>query len=167
MWFLASIWIYPGAPQLLWVIVSAGAVVPTVLVLRGLLDPRLLGILNILVVLYFVDQFRALIATLSVLYRVLYLAEMAGVIVYLAILARRMRRRADIANSRPWRVAYIAVWGAIFLFSITLILNVIGYCGLAIFLATPRSPVPIWLSSFMRAYGFCRACSYLVCARGR
>jgi hypothetical protein len=75
---LATSWIYPQAPRLFWAISGAVALIPTTLVLRKLINPRLFPVLNALVIFYFVDQLRMVAASLTVLSRLLLLVEMLG-----------------------------------------------------------------------------------------
>jgi small-conductance mechanosensitive channel len=75
---LASSWFYPQAPRLFWAISGAAAIIPTILVVRKLIDRRLFPILNVLVVFYFIDQLRLVAASQAVLSRLLLLAEMLG-----------------------------------------------------------------------------------------
>jgi small-conductance mechanosensitive channel len=75
---LASSWFYPQAPRLFWAISGAAAIIPTILVVRKLIDRRLFPVLNALVVFYFVDQLRLIAASQAVLSRLLLLTEMLG-----------------------------------------------------------------------------------------
>jgi small-conductance mechanosensitive channel len=75
---LASSWFYPQAPRLFWAISGAAAIIPTILVVRKLIDRRLFPVLNVLVVFYFVDQLRLVAASQAVVSRLLLLAEMLG-----------------------------------------------------------------------------------------
>jgi hypothetical protein len=75
---LASGWIYPQMPRLLSAIVGAAALIPTTLVVRGLIDRRLFPVLNALVAFYFIDQLCMIAASQAILSRVLLLGEMLG-----------------------------------------------------------------------------------------
>jgi small-conductance mechanosensitive channel len=74
----ASAWIYPNAPRLLWAMIVAGALVPTILILRRLLSKVLHPVLNALVLFNLIDQLRSVTASLPLISRLLFLAEMAG-----------------------------------------------------------------------------------------
>jgi len=63
------------------------ALIPTVMILRRLLDRNLVPILNALVIMYFVDQLRVLAASLPELTRVLFVGQMLGASLSLSILA--------------------------------------------------------------------------------
>jgi len=134
--FVAGIWIHPDAPQLLWAIVAAAALAPTILIIRRLIDPRLFGILDVLVLVFLLNQIRSLLTGQPLIYRILYLAEIAGVTVYLMVLLWRFSRPADTAaqKSRRWVVVRVATRIAIAFFSLVFLANVLGYCALANFL---------------------------------
>jgi small-conductance mechanosensitive channel len=74
--FVVGVWLYPQAPRLFWAAVGALALVPTVIILRRLIDRRLFPVLDALVVFYFVDQIRTVVAAIPLVARVLFLAEM-------------------------------------------------------------------------------------------
>ena len=89
---LCSRWIYPQAPRLLWAMLGAAALIPSVIVFRRLLERDLYPTVYALVVLYFLDQVRTVVAAVSLLPRLLFLAEMAGAIVFLVWLVRFLGR---------------------------------------------------------------------------
>src|SRR5262249_9785738 len=68
--------IYPQTPQTLRAIFGAAALVPTVIILRKLVERSLYPLLYSLFVLYFVDQLRVIAEPAPVLARPLFLAEM-------------------------------------------------------------------------------------------
>ncbi len=76
--FMMSRWMYPQAPRLLWAAVGVAALVPTVIVLRRLVAPALLPVLYALVAFFFADQARAVTASLPLVPRFVFLAEMAA-----------------------------------------------------------------------------------------
>jgi potassium-dependent mechanosensitive channel len=131
--FVASIWIYPDAPQLLWALVGAAALVPTVLILRRLIDRRLIGILNVLVILFFLDQLRSILAAQPLVFRILFLAEMAGVAAYLSFFQKKFWATAqEVSNSTNWSAfGRLTVRGAIALFLFAFFASAFGYCSLA------------------------------------
>ena len=75
---LLSGWIYPQAPRMLSAILGAAALVPTIIILRQLVERHLFPVLNALVVFYFIDQLRTIAAALPLVSRLLFLAEMLG-----------------------------------------------------------------------------------------
>ncbi|MDQ2946309.1 MAG: hypothetical protein M3Y27_10280, partial [Acidobacteriota bacterium] len=80
---LISGWIHPQAPRLFSVFVGAAALVPTVVILRLLVEHRLQCISSALVVFYFVDLLRGIAITLPLLARFLLLAELLGGIAFM------------------------------------------------------------------------------------
>jgi potassium-dependent mechanosensitive channel len=126
---LLSGWLYPRAPRLLWAIIEAAALIPTVVILRRLTDPRWLSALNALVVFYFLDQIRSVAAVWPGVERVLLLIEMlGGAILLIAVLRPSWRSAASSKRSKLVRFA-CGLWAAIFL--LASIGDVLGYVGLA------------------------------------
>ena len=83
-----SHWLYPQSPRMLGALLGAAALLPTVLILRRLLETHLWSILYALVCFYFVDQLRILAASLPLLSRLLLQSEMLAGIVLLIWLLR-------------------------------------------------------------------------------
>jgi len=74
--------VYPFAPALLLALMGAAALIPTRVILARMMRPRMLPVLNMLVVFYFLDLLRAVFAPLAWLARLLFIGEMwAGVVV--------------------------------------------------------------------------------------
>jgi small-conductance mechanosensitive channel len=73
---LFSSWIYPQTPQMLGAIFGAIALVPTVMILKRLVEPALYPLLYALVVFFFIDQIRVLADAVPNVVRPLFLAEM-------------------------------------------------------------------------------------------
>ena len=68
---LLSASFYPQAPRLFWAVVEAAALIPTVLILRELIDRRWFSMLDALVAFYFLDQLRSIAAVVPVVARML------------------------------------------------------------------------------------------------
>jgi potassium-dependent mechanosensitive channel len=131
---LFSRWsLYPGAPRLLLAVIGAAALIPTVLVLRRLLEGSLFPILNALVIMYFVDQLREIGASLPLLARVLFLAQMLGAMLFLfwLIHGRHLPTATDKANERLSRAMRAGVWIGLLVFSAAFLTNIFGYVNLA------------------------------------
>jgi potassium efflux system protein len=125
--------IYPQAPRLFQAILETVALIPTVVILRRLLDRNLAPILNALVIMYFVDQLRVLAASLSELARVLFLGQMLGVSLFLFWLlgSRNLRTATAATNVRFSQVIRaIAKIGLVFL-PVAFLASVFGYVNLA------------------------------------
>jgi hypothetical protein len=86
--FLISPSIYPQAPRLIHAIIGTVALIPTVVILRRLLERNSYPILNALVIMYFVGQLRVLAASLTELARLLFLGQMLGGSLFLFWLLR-------------------------------------------------------------------------------
>jgi potassium-dependent mechanosensitive channel len=136
--FLLVAVIYPQAPRPLQAILGATALVPTVIILRRLLEPNLFSVLNAFIVLYVIDQIRVLIGTHPLLERTLLLLELAGGFLVVTGLIRTRYflapARTDSPSVRrplrlPLTLVSIAFLGA-------LVANVLGYVNLASFLAS-------------------------------
>ena len=85
---LSSPFIYPQAPRLLQAVLGSVALIPTMAILRRLLDRSLAPILYWLVIMYFVDQLKLLLASLPELARLLFLMQMLGGSLFLVWLLR-------------------------------------------------------------------------------
>lgn len=130
---IVSTWIYPEAPRLLRAILGAAALVPTVIILRRLIEPQLFPILNALVVFYFIDQLSAVIEPQQLLSRVLFAVKMLGGVLFMiwASKAKRFSVPAQPDAQRTTRAIAIGARVAIAVFGAALIANVIGYLSLA------------------------------------
>ncbi|HEY3150290.1 MAG TPA: mechanosensitive ion channel domain-containing protein [Candidatus Binatia bacterium] len=131
--FLASRWIYPQAPRLLWAILGALALIPSVIILRRLIRSDLYPILYALIAFFFLDQLRSVTAAVQFLPRFLLLAEMLGAMIFSLWLVRSGRRpphsTSDQARSR--KMIKIGGYVALMTASAALIANLFGYVALA------------------------------------
>jgi hypothetical protein len=131
--FLLGRWIYPLAPQLLVAASGAGSLIATTIVLRGLIERRLFPILNALLALYLLEQLRAVAASLPLLSRSLFLAEMLAGLSFLVWLIRsvRLSNVPEVQRDRSWRAIKTYARIAIVVFSAALAANALGYVALA------------------------------------
>ena len=83
--------IYAGAPILFRALLGAAVLLPTVVILRKLLDRRLYPILYALIVFFGVDQLRLATVSLPALNRWIFLGEMTGGILVFLYLTRAQR----------------------------------------------------------------------------
>jgi small-conductance mechanosensitive channel len=134
-------WMYPQAPRLWWAIIGATALVPTAIVLRRQMEPPLVPVLYALVGFYFVDQLRAVTATLPLVARLLFLAEMLGGICLLLWLLQSNWREAtaqqpenQAKKHRLWTAIRLGIRAAIAVFAVAFLANILGFVSLAIFL---------------------------------
>jgi len=124
--------IYEQAPRLIDAIMGAVTLIPTALVLRRLLARNSYPIINAIVILYFVSELRILAASLPVLARFIFLAQILGASVFLVWLLRRWHLPAEAAEThgRVWRtIRMIAKIGLVFL-PAALLANIFGYVNL-------------------------------------
>jgi potassium-dependent mechanosensitive channel len=124
--------IYPQAPRLIQAIMGAVALIPTVKILRRLLHPNHYPLLNALVVLYFVGQFRIVEASLTEFARLIFLAEMLASILFLAWLLRRPHLGKVHAKSgdRTLRTIRTITQIGLILLPAALVANLFGYANL-------------------------------------
>ena len=130
--------LYPQAPRLLLAIIGAFALIPTVLILRRLLERNLFPILNALVIMYFVDQLRQIAASVPLLARFLFLGQMLGAILFVLwlIQGRHLPIASDKTSGRLHQGIQIAAWVALIFLSAAFLTNVFGYVNLANLLGT-------------------------------
>ena len=127
--FVASVWIYPRAPRLFWAGLGASALVPTVYLLRRVVERRLFMVLDAMVVFYAVDQVRTVAASVPLLSRGLFLAEMLGGALVLWALMRAGDDRRP-AGAFGWIVyGGVRVWLAAFV--LCLLADAVGNVSLA------------------------------------
>ncbi len=135
---LLSYWIYPQAPRLLTVILGAAALIPTIFILRRLIERPLYPILNALVAVYFVSRLCDLVAASPVLSRGLFLVEFLGGMLFLGWLIRSERLSAtpETERSRLWRLVWIGARVALVGASVSFVANILGYVDLANYLGS-------------------------------
>jgi potassium efflux system protein len=124
--------LYDQAPRLIIAIMGAVTIIPTVLVLRRLLDRHSYPILNAIVVMYFVGQLRILAVSLPLWARVIFLGQVLGAIVFLVWVLRswRLPPEAVETHGRVWRtIRAIAKIGLIIL-PTAFLANIFGYVNL-------------------------------------
>ncbi len=127
--FFAAVWIYPQAPRLFWAGLGGAALVPTVYLLRRVVERRLFVILDALVVSYAADQVRQVAAGFPLVARGLFLGEMLGgaVVLVLLIRARRDHVPADVMG---W-VVHVGVRLWLATFALCLVSDAVGFVSLA------------------------------------
>jgi small-conductance mechanosensitive channel len=133
---LASSWLYPLPPSLFTATLGAIAIVPTVVVLRRLLDPNLIPILYALVAAYFVDHLRLIFPGSSWTGRLIFTGEMLTGLGFLIWLRQSKKLRG--AGPNPFFRGFLRVYsvGAAILFSAAVLANLLGYLRLSTFLGT-------------------------------
>ena len=129
---MLSRWIYPQAPRLLWAFIGAAALIPAVLVLRPLAAAYLRPLLYGVVTLFFIDQLRFLTASVELVPRLVFIAEMIGAAAFLLWFLRYTDRTSTPENPhRPSRLLRLGVRLACAVFVATALANAYGYVALA------------------------------------
>jgi len=131
---VASNWFYPvdDAPRLLWSIIGAIAVVPIIIIVRRLISADLHPLLYATVVAYIVDQVRFAATPVGVFARVVFLAELLAVCLF--ILAALRSKRLCISSANPGQVEKVVrvyLHAAFFVFLAAGFANVLGYVRLS------------------------------------
>ena len=124
--------IYAQAPRLIIAIMGTVTLIPTVVILRRLLERNWYPILNAILIMYFLAQLRVLAASLPLLARFIFLAQMLGFTVFLVWLLRSWHLQTGTAEThrRGWRIIRtIAKIGLIFS-AAAFLANIFGYVNL-------------------------------------
>lgn len=126
---LVSSWIYPQAPRLLFAIIGAGALVPVALILRKLIPERLFPLVSGLVLFYFIDQLRIVVASHELWSRLLFLTEMLAATLFSIGALRIVRSFGSVSGKkgRALKIAMLAIRVATALFLVTFVANCLGY----------------------------------------
>lgn len=124
---LLSPWLYAQAPRLWWSMLCSAALVPAMIVLRRLLAKPVFGLLNVLATFYMLDQVRAVAASQPLLWRLLFLAEMATGCLYCWILLRGKAVAAERVRSGFAKLATLTLRCIMVVFAAALLANIVGY----------------------------------------
>lgn len=131
--FLNS-WIYPQTPQLLKAIFGAILMIPTVIILRKLVEHQIYPVLYSLVIFYFIDQLRMVAEQLTVVSRVIFLAEMLGGFLFFLWLYRKGFSKVENEDNRSGKIfkrIKTASTIAIPVFAVAFLANAFGFVSLA------------------------------------
>jgi potassium-dependent mechanosensitive channel len=125
--------IYSTAPFLLRAILWGVLLIAITLILRRLIDRALFPMLNALIVLYFVDQFRLLTSLIPLVGRLVFGAEMLGGTLFLIwlIQAKRLPSVNDSTTKLFARTIRLLVQIGLIVFPVTLAANIFGYVNFA------------------------------------
>lgn len=130
---IISLWVYPQAPRLMWAIIGAAALIPTVLVLRKLAEPYLRPLLYAVVAFFFIDQIRIVTASIELVPRLIFFAEALGGTAFLVWFLKR----TTLPNAPPGgprvhsKMVRLGVQLGCAVFAATAIANAAGYIVLA------------------------------------
>ena len=131
---LVSSWIYQQTPQMLGAIFGATALIPTIIILRKLVERPLYPLLYSLVVFYFIDQLRTIAEPVPVYSRLLLLAEMlGGFLFFLWLFFARLSKNEteEIIHGKIFRTIKIAALVALPIFAVSFLANASGYLSLS------------------------------------
>ena len=125
--------LYPQAPRMLSAILGAAALIPTIIILRQLVERPLFPVLNALVVFYFIDLLRTISTALPLASRLLFRAEMLGGLIFLAwlIKSKRLSEVPDAERNWLWTILKIGTRIAAVVFLAAFIANALGYVSIA------------------------------------
>jgi potassium-dependent mechanosensitive channel len=120
------------ATSLVQAIIVTIALVPTVIVLRRLLERHLYPLINALVVLYFVSQLRILVSSISELARFIFLGQMLGASLFLIWLLRsgHLKEMAAETDQHFLRALRIITRIGLILLPAAFFANIFGYVNL-------------------------------------
>ena len=125
--------LYSTAPFLLRAILWGVLLIPIVLILRRLIDRALFPMLDALIVLYFVDQFRLLTSLLPLVGRLVFAAEMLGGTLFLIwlIQTKHLSSLTGSTTKLFFRGVRLLVQIGLIVFPLTLAANIFGYVNFA------------------------------------
>ena len=125
--------LYSTAPFLLRAILWGVLLIPITVILRRLVDRALFPMLDALIVLYFVDQFRLLTSLLPLVGRLVFGAEMLGGTLFLIWLIRTKRLPSFGGNTTKLFAQGIRLFVqlGLIVFPLTLLANIFGYVNFA------------------------------------
>ena len=125
--------IYPQTPQMLGAIFGAIALLPTVVILRKLIERPLYPLLYSLVVFYFIDQLRTISESVSQVARPLFMTEMLGAFLFFLWFYRARLMQdppEDMRHGQVFRVIRVATFIVLPIFAAAFLANAFGYVNL-------------------------------------
>ena len=123
-----SAWVYPQAPRLFWAIFGTVSLIPTIYVLRRLLEKPLIPLFYALAVWCFLNLIVSVTASLPALSRVVFVIEMLGESAFFLWFLRSTRKSEITAAHRIfWRVIQIGVRIAFAVTTVAALANIFGY----------------------------------------
>lgn len=130
---MLSGYFYPQAPRILSAMLGAAALIPGIIYLRRILEKPLFPILNALMVFYFIDQLRQITATLPLITRFLFIAEMLGAIIFLIwfLRSKSLSKKIEVKHQRIFIVIRKVIPYLLVLFAVAFLASVLGYVSLA------------------------------------
>jgi small-conductance mechanosensitive channel len=124
---------YPLAPRLLSAILGAIALIPSVILLRRLIEPRLFPILNALVIFFFLEEFRSVAELSPEAGRAFLLAEILGAISFVAWMLLALRHHGA-QSPRFSKAMRLGAWAAFATLAVGWLAEVLGFTLMANFI---------------------------------
>jgi potassium-dependent mechanosensitive channel len=126
-------WIYRQPPQLLPMLISMAGVIPTVLVVRRLIERNLTPVLYALALFFVLDRARNVVAVSAPISRLVFVLEIVAGLVFLGWLRMASKPREDRpwTLERRWRLIRQASVIAFAISFMALVANFIGYQNLS------------------------------------
>ncbi|HEY5893159.1 MAG TPA: mechanosensitive ion channel domain-containing protein [Chthoniobacterales bacterium] len=121
-------WIYPFPPRLLHVIVGSLGAIPTILIMRRMVEFSLQRLLNALAVFYGIGLFLAVAASLPVVSRIVFLLEMLGGAIFCIWFLRTTHKHP---RGPMWERAGWAVKAALVVMVVGFLANAFGYSSIS------------------------------------
>ena len=135
---MASNWLYPPSEsgRLLWPLIGAVALVPTVLILRRLISVELMPLLYAMVAAYIVDRVRDTLTPDGALARFLLLGEMIGACVFILGALRSKKLSATQSRGSVDKIVRGYLHVAFFVFLAAGIASFLGYGQMAVLMGS-------------------------------
>jgi potassium efflux system protein len=124
--------IYTQAPRLIYGVMAVVTIIPTMVILRRLLDRSSYPILNALVIIYFVGLLRVLAASLPVSARLIFLGQVLGAAVFLFWVLRSWHPSTEAVEThrRIWRTTRAVAKIGLVVLPVAFLANIFGYVNL-------------------------------------
>ncbi|MGN6504417.1 MAG: mechanosensitive ion channel domain-containing protein [Tepidisphaeraceae bacterium] len=126
-----SAWVYPQAPRLFWAIFGAAALLPTIYVLRRLVEKELIPLFYALAVWCVLNLLISITASLPILARCMFVLQMVGGAAFFIWFLRSIRHEQGTQDRILWRVTKVGARVAIMITSVAAVANIFGYVNLS------------------------------------
>ncbi len=126
-------WLYTDPPQLLPKLLSLISIIPTLLVVRRLIERHLYPILYALTAFNLLEQVRNIVSISAPIARLIFVVEILAGVLFLSwlYLASRPLEAREWTLKRTWRVLHLVSGAGLVLGVLVLIANLVGYQGLS------------------------------------
>ena len=131
---LVSTWFYPRAPREFWIVIGILSVIPVITLARHVLEKHLHPILYVVIGLYLIDKLRAILSTMPMLSRLVFLAEAIMAILFAVWILKVSRPGPNApawAKEGIWQVIRIISWIGLVVIIIAFGANISGHVRLS------------------------------------